>query len=737
MRARDCLLYLAGNAAAARRIAVSRAALPTGLLLVLTAAIARRYDSVYLTASWTWWAGPLLVSLASSLFVFFCLRTFLGLRGSKPWAPQYVSFLGLFWMTAPCAWLYALPLEASLDPLTAAKTNLALLGLVAAWRVAILSRAVHAVTGIAGSLCLVSVLIPAAVETALLSFLAFAFRINSGLAVMGGLRNIDPAARFLETAHLLAFAGPVLALAVLAIAYPYIWRGASRVPKPFPKAFVGRAASAPTISAGVALGLWIALSIPFQIREGRLRQAQQLADQQDWASLITYLRTLTPEELPRPLRLPPDPHSWEGPYQLPAILEALPETVPTWIAEVYREHAIIAIQRLNHHLLSGEEAAILAAIFTQGDKIPRLPELLESHAPVFRRLLSQLCDPGLTAQFYGDPSDLLNLRFSPDTVVPIRYPILWESRRRLILHGMEQAMGPLPTRNGLPPFDPEIVETLELERYRRLTLRLNCENDDPITVYLYLPRTPETHSPPRRRPAVLALHPTHPLGKGVVDGQSEEPNRAYGRELAERGYIVLAPDYPSFGDSQNYDFEGDAYASGTMKGIFNHIRCVDYLVTRPDVDPARLGVIGHSLGGHNAVFAAAFDERLQVAVSSCGWTPFHYYYNGNLTGWTSNRYMPRIRDRFALDPNQIPFDFYGCIAAIAPRGFFSNSPVADDNFEVNGVRRAEPVIAKVYELYKARDRFQLRYPEAGHDFPLEVREESYRFIDSIIGPPEE
>lgn len=92
-----------------------------------------------------------------------------------------------------------------------------------------------------------------------------------------------------------------------------------------------------------------------------------------------------------------------------------------------------------------------------------------------------------------------------------------------------------------------------------------------------------------------------------MDGQGPRSNRGYGKELAERGYIVMAPDYPSFGDQMDYDFTGDRYESGVMKAIFNHIRSVDFLQARPDVDPERIGVIGHSLGGHSAMYVAAFD----------------------------------------------------------------------------------------------------------------------------------
>lgn len=66
-----------------------------------------------------------------------------------------------------------------------------------------------------------------------------------------------------------------------------------------------------------------------------------------------------------------------------------------------------------------------------------------------------------------------------------------------------------------------------------------------------------------------------------------------------------------------------------MKAIFNHMRCVDLLQARKDVDPERIGVIGHSLGGHNAIFAGAFDTRIKVVVSSCGWTLFGNYNAGN------------------------------------------------------------------------------------------------------------
>ena len=135
----------------------------------------------------------------------------------------------------------------------------------------------------------------------------------------------------------------------------------------------------------------------------------------------------------------------------------------------------------------------------------------------------------------------------------------------------------------------------------------------------------------------------------------------------------------------------------------------------PLVDPERMGVIGHSLGGHNAIFTAAFDERLRAVVTSCGFTPFPDYYGGDLTGWTSRTYMPRIRDVYGCDPARMPFDFPEVVASLAPRGFFASAPVADGNFAVAGVRRTFAEVGPIYALFAAEDRLVLATPDAGHE----------------------
>jgi pimeloyl-ACP methyl ester carboxylesterase len=307
-----------------------------------------------------------------------------------------------------------------------------------------------------------------------------------------------------------------------------------------------------------------------------------------------------------------------------------------------------------------------------------------------------------------------------------------------ILEGMEAAMGFLPSRENLPPMNIQVLESQREPSYTRQSILLTVAKGEQLPAYLYLPHQ---EKPAKKLPAMLVLHGTGDLGKQLVDGKSHLPNRALAKELAERGYVVIAPDYPSMGDLKDYDFDTDRYQSGTMKAIFNHMRSVDLLAERPEVDPERIGVIGHSLGGHNAIFVGAFDSRLKVVVSSCGWTPFRHYnigeeasqrYGGRLGPWAQDRYMPLIRDKFDLDESKIPFDFPEVIASLAPRAFFTNSPNNDSNFDVQGVHKGMTAITAAYHKEGALDRLQAHFPDANHDFPTETRLAAYEFIDKVL-----
>jgi pimeloyl-ACP methyl ester carboxylesterase len=232
----------------------------------------------------------------------------------------------------------------------------------------------------------------------------------------------------------------------------------------------------------------------------------------------------------------------------------------------------------------------------------------------------------------------------------------------------------------------------------------------------------------QKTPAVLCLHQTTAIGKMEPVGLGPKVNLHYALHLAQRGYVTLAPDYPSFGEYK-YDFDDPAYASGSMKAICDNIVAVDVLQSLPEVDEERIGCIGHSLGGHNAIFTAVFEPRIKAVVSNCGFTSFPKYYGGKLKGWTSSRYMPRISSIYNNDPKQVPFDFPELIGALAPRAFLAVAPLHDDNFEWSGVDDCINGARPIYDLLGKKDNLMVVHPDCAHDFPEGSRKIAYEFLD--------
>jgi dienelactone hydrolase len=304
-----------------------------------------------------------------------------------------------------------------------------------------------------------------------------------------------------------------------------------------------------------------------------------------------------------------------------------------------------------------------------------------------------------------------------------------EPDRAAIRKKMELAMGPLPDDSRKVPLDVKILDEVKENKYTRIKLTYAAEKDDRVPAYLLIP-----HERKGKLPAVLCLHQTINIGKDEPVGLGPNESRRYAKHLAERGYVALAPDYPSFGEYP-YDFKKSDFKSGSMKAIWNNMRAVDLLQARPEVDPKRIGVIGHSLGGHNAMFTAAFDERIIAIVSNCGFTSFPKYYGGRLKGWTSDRYMPLIATTYDNDPKKVPFDFTDVVISFAPRAFLASSPVRDDNFEVSGVKDVIAAAMPVYEKLGVKDRLQANYPDCAHAFPPEVRKVAYEFLDTWLKQP--
>ncbi len=312
----------------------------------------------------------------------------------------------------------------------------------------------------------------------------------------------------------------------------------------------------------------------------------------------------------------------------------------------------------------------------------------------------------------------------------------WQCRRAEIVRGIQAVMGTLPVDKRRGALNVQVDEQVDAGSYVRQLISYESEPGCRTPAYLCIPKQVEAGG--GKAPAVLCLHPTdNTVGHKVVVGLGGLPRRNYAAELAQRGYVTLAPAYPHLA---NYwpNLERLGYASGTMKAIWDNSRGLDLLSVLPVVDASRgFGAIGHSLGGHNAIFTAVFDPRITVVVSSCGFDSFLDYYGGDESrwlfgaGWCQMRYMPRLSNyRGKLD--QIPFDFPELLGALAPRPLFVNAPLRDSNFQTASVDRCVAAALPVYQLYGQAERLVVKHPDCEHDFPDAVRQQAYAFIDAAL-----
>lgn len=298
----------------------------------------------------------------------------------------------------------------------------------------------------------------------------------------------------------------------------------------------------------------------------------------------------------------------------------------------------------------------------------------------------------------------------------------------------ELVAGQMPRPELLHTPIPYTVQgSWELEKSVRYEILYETEPGSPVRAYLFLPKVIKG-----KIPAVICPHPTNGEWGGAGPAGFGGPvSRFYAYELAERGnYAVLAPDICYYGARKD-DPYAIGYASGTMKTIFDHMRGVDLLTSLDFVDGDRIGCIGHSLGGHNSIFAAYYDERIKAAVSSCGLCTFDAYVKTNAAGmaaWAQDCYMPRVRDVFGNDVTKMPWDFPELAASLAPRcAVMINTALLDMNINYPG---SKPVIDACRDAYEAAGvpyKFLSVTTNTDHDFPAYSREIGYAFLEMQLG----
>jgi dienelactone hydrolase len=286
----------------------------------------------------------------------------------------------------------------------------------------------------------------------------------------------------------------------------------------------------------------------------------------------------------------------------------------------------------------------------------------------------------------------------------------------------------MPERGAL---SPTVVERVRIPGGVREKVSYFVERGDRVHAYLFLP---EASGP---RPAVLCVHQHHRefhLGKSEPAGLAGDPEQFYAFELAQRGYVTLAPDALGFEERQHPVLHGQDYerfeankrlTEGSClqaKMLWDLMRGLDYLSTRPEVDSRRIGCLGHSLGGQETLFLCAVDRRVAVGVSSCGFSSYRAIFDAAINH-NFAAYVPGLLRYGDLDR---------VLGLVAPRRFLVLAGKEDPLFPLAGVRATVRGARAAYGT--ARDHLRFGMFPGGHEFSSPMREAAYAWFERWLWP---
>src|SRR6185436_13299620 len=301
--------------------------------------------------------------------------------------------------------------------------------------------------------------------------------------------------------------------------------------------------------------------------------------------------------------------------------------------------------------------------------------------------------------------------------------------RRLDRATLLRLLGTTPA--APPPLSPERVERVDLGDVIPEKVTYAVEPGERVPAWVLIP---QAGKPPY--PAVICHHQhggQFGVGKDGPAGLGSTPDQHYAIELARRGYVTIAPDALCFGERQDAagKLKDAAYErfealhrlteGKTLQGkyVWDARRALDYLESRPEVDRARIGMIGHSLGGQETLFTTAIDTRIKAAVSSCGFASLAVLERD------------RILHNFALFvPGLAEAGDYGAVLAlVAPRPFLVAARTADPIFPRDGIEATVAAARAAYAAQDAADRLGTFYEDGAHEFSPAMREAAYAWLD--------
>ncbi len=332
----------------------------------------------------------------------------------------------------------------------------------------------------------------------------------------------------------------------------------------------------------------------------------------------------------------------------------------------------------------------------------------------------------------------LNENGIPKLLAGIKTPEEWNNKKEEIRKVWLEYNGELPKR---PAVTHKIISETQMSDHVRQKIVFNTLYDDTITAFLLIPNSAKTDKK-RKYPAILALQPTNELGKIPVATRTEaKPNHAYGYELVSRGYIVLAPDDLTSGEriypGEKYFHSAPFYKKYPdwtimAKTRVDHMQALDFLTQHERVAADRIGTIGLSFGGYNTYFLSSVDPRIKAVVSVCGLGSFAGDAKPERWGVRSwYTHFPRLTTD--INNGQVPFEFNEIMALSAPIPMFFYSTQNDPVFP--HWQPIGEVLKDVYDLYAwmgYADCFQSVIGPGQHDFPPEIRELAYDFLDKYL-----
>ena len=285
---------------------------------------------------------------------------------------------------------------------------------------------------------------------------------------------------------------------------------------------------------------------------------------------------------------------------------------------------------------------------------------------------------------------------------------------------------------GFPPREPLNARVVRREEQADRVVEwitYEVEPGDVVPAILLIPRR---RTPPLS--AVLCHHQhagQYDLGKSEVVGRAGNPQQAYAAELCARGYVTLAPDCIGFEERAHPRLSGAEYERFlahqlllqglTLQGkmIWDVMRAVDYLTSRPEVDKTRIGMVGHSLGACETWWSMALEPRIGVGAASCGTTTYgavlaaERYHNYGF-------YVPGI-----LKWGELP----DVVSMIAPRPLLILAGAKDRGFPVAGAKEVVTRAGMLYRRLGAPEGIALSESPGGHEFTDEMRHGAYLWFD--------